>query len=82
MLPDLSSLAHLQRLGQTWIRRGLALICALFIGVGLTACGAADQPPRLVLLKALGLQIQLTQTAIARSLDPPTNKPSPNSARS
>ena len=69
MLPDLSSLAHLQRLGQTWIRRGLALICALVIGVGLTACSAADQPPRLVLLKALGLQIQLTQTAIARSLD-------------
>ena len=67
MLPDLSSLAHLQRLALRPDLRGLALICALVIGVGLTACSAADQPPRLVLLKALGLQIQLTQTAIARS---------------
>lgn len=39
------------------------------LGVGLTACSPGDQPPRAVLLKALGLQIQLTQTAIARSLD-------------
>ncbi|MGC6483346.1 MAG: hypothetical protein ACON4T_07270 [Synechococcus sp.] len=69
MLPDLSSLAPVQRFGQLWIRRGLALVCALLIGFGITACSAADQLPRLVLLQALGLQIQLTQTAIAQSLD-------------
>jgi hypothetical protein len=34
----------------------------------LTACGAAGQPPRSVLLDALGLQIQLTQGAIAQAL--------------
>lgn len=69
MLPNVSSLAPVQNVLRLWIRRGLALVCALLIGIGMTACSPGDQPPRLVLLKALGLQIQLTQTAIARSLD-------------
>ena len=69
MLPDLSSLTHCLRVCRPWIQRGLALVCAVVIGFGLTACSPGDQPPRAVLLKALGLQIQLTQTAIARSLD-------------
>ena len=69
MLPDLSSPMPCLRVCRPWIQRGLALVCAVVIGFGLTACSPGDQPPRAVLLKALGLQIQLTQTAIARSLD-------------
>ena len=51
------------------IQRLLAFLMVLVINLGLTGCGPSGQPPRSVLLKALGLQIQLTQTAIARSLD-------------
>jgi hypothetical protein len=48
----------------------LLVVCmVLLLNFGLTGCGPSDQPPRGVLLKALGLQIQLTQTAIARSLE-------------
>ena len=50
--------------------RHLLVVCmVLLLNLGLTGCGPSDQPPRGVLLKALGLQIQLTQTAIARSLE-------------
>ncbi len=47
----------------------LALALVFLLSVGLTGCGPFDQPPRSVLLKALGLQIELTQTAIAHSLE-------------
>jgi hypothetical protein len=51
------------------VRRRLPglLVCLLLL-VSLTACGAAGQPPRSVLLEALSLQIQLTQGAIAQAL--------------
>ncbi|MEB3104631.1 MAG: hypothetical protein VKN17_02485 [Cyanobacteriota bacterium] len=43
---------------------GLALVLCLT----LAGCGGGGQPPRGVLLQALGLQIQLTQGAIAQAL--------------
>jgi hypothetical protein len=51
------------------VQRLLVVCMVLLLNLGLTGCGPSDQPPRGVLLKALGLQIQLTQTAIARSLE-------------
>ena len=69
MLPDLSSFTPMNLRLKRWIQRTLALICVVLLGFGITACSGTDQPPRAVLLKALGLQIQLTQTAIAQSLD-------------
>ena len=69
MLTDSTSMTCCQRQFNLWFQRCLSLVCAFLLGVGLTACTPGDQPPRMVLLKALGLQIQLTQTAIARSLD-------------
>ena len=47
----------------------LALLLVGLISVGLTSCSIGDQPPRGVIISALGQQIQLTQSAIARSLD-------------
>ena len=44
------------------------LLCVLSIVVSLTACNGS-QPPRALLNEALALQIQLTQSAIASSLD-------------
>lgn len=46
----------------------LALVLCLLLPLGLTGCSGAAQPPRGVLLEALGLQIQLTQGAIAQAL--------------
>ncbi|MAS27628.1 MAG: hypothetical protein CBD47_00930 [Synechococcus sp. TMED187] len=69
MLPDLSSLSPLVLRLRRWMQRGLALICVVVLGLGMTACTGVNQPPRSVLLKALGLQIELTQSAIATSLD-------------
>jgi hypothetical protein len=46
----------------------LALMLCLLLPLGLTGCSGAGQPPRGVLLEALGLQIQLTQGAIAQAL--------------
>ena len=69
MLPDLPILTMLQRKLRPLIQRGLAIVCALVCALALSACTGGDQPPRATLLKALGLQIQLTQSAIARSLD-------------
>ena len=69
MLPVLPSL----NVWMTALKRctqGFFVVCmVLLLNLGLTGCGPSDQPPRGVLLKALGLQIQLTQTAIARSLE-------------
>jgi len=69
MLPDLSSFIPMTMRLKRWIQRTLALMCVVILGFSITACAGRDQPPRAVLLKALGLQIQLTQTAIAQSLD-------------
>jgi len=69
MLPDLPIPTMLQRKLRPLIQSGLAIVCALVCALALSACTGGDQPPRATLLKALGLQIQLTQSAIARSLD-------------
>ena len=50
------------------VRRLLQVLCVLSILVSLTACNGS-QPPRALLNEALALQIQLTQSAIASSLD-------------
>ena len=52
-----------------WRRALLSLLMVGLILVGLSACSVSDRPSRGVLLSALGQQIQLTQTAIAQSLD-------------
>ena len=65
MLPQLSlPVACFQRV----VRRFLQALCVLSIVVSLTACNGS-QPPRALLNEALALQIQLTQSAIASSLD-------------
>ncbi len=62
MLPDLI---------KRWCRHGLACLVAVALVCVLTACGNRVDPPRSVLLKALSLQIQLTQSAISRTLELP-----------
>jgi hypothetical protein len=65
MLPQLSlPVSAFKRL----VRRLLQTLCVLSIVVSLTACNGS-QPPRALLNEALALQIQLTQSAIASSLD-------------
>ena len=65
MLPQLSlPVSGFQRV----VRRFLQALCVLSMVVSLTACNGS-QPPRALLNEALALQIQLTQSAIASSLD-------------
>ena len=65
MLPQLSlPVSGFQRV----VRRFLQALCVLSLVVSLTACNGS-QPPRALLNEALALQIQLTQSAIASSLD-------------
>ena len=65
MLPQLSlPVSGFKRV----LHRLLQLLCVLSIVVSLTACNGS-QPPRALLNEALALQIQLTQSAIASSLD-------------
>ena len=65
MLPQLSlPVSAFKRVA----RRLLQALCVLAIVVSLTACNGS-QPPRALLNEALALQIQLTQSAIASSLD-------------
>ena len=65
MLPQLSlPVSAFKRVG----RRLLQALCVLAVVVSLTACNGS-QPPRALLNEALALQIQLTQSAIASSLD-------------
>lgn len=68
MLPALASpagvLARLSRL----LGRVALVLCLVLVPFTLTGCNGAGQPPRGVLLEALGLQIQLTQGAIAQAL--------------
>ena len=47
----------------------LSMLLVCLISFGLTSCSLGDHPPRAVILSALGQQIQLTQSAIAQSLD-------------
>jgi len=64
MLPALPTPAPLRR-----PLAALALALVLLLAVGLGGCGLLrSQPPQRVLLDALGLQIQLTQGAIAQTL--------------
>lgn len=51
------------------LQRLLALVLCASLGLLLSACSAVGQPPQKVLLSALGLQIELTQRAIASALD-------------
>ena len=69
MLPDLTRLSSMHVPFRRWLRTVASVLLCLMISFGLSACGVSDQPPRSVLLGALGQQIQLTQTSIARSLD-------------
>ena len=65
MLPQLSlPVSAFKRV----VRRLLQVLCVLSIVVSLTACNGS-QPPRALLNEALALQIQITQSAIASSLD-------------
>ncbi|QNI61799.1 hypothetical protein [Synechococcus sp. TAK9802] len=65
MLPQLSlPVSAFKRV----VRRLLQVLCVLSVVVSLTACNGS-QPPRALLNEALALQIQLTQSAIASSLD-------------
>ena len=65
MLPQLSlPVSAFKRV----VRRLLQALCVLAVVVSLTACNGS-QPPRALLNEALALQIQLTQSAIASSLD-------------
>ena len=67
MLPALASPAGvLPRLRR--LLTGVALGLCLLLPLNLAGCSGAAQPPRGVLLEALGLQIQLTQGAIAQAL--------------
>ena len=47
----------------------LFVLFSCLISLGLSSCSLGDHPPRGVILSALGQQIQLTQSAIAQSLD-------------
>ena len=65
MLPQLSlPVSAFKRV----VRCLLQVLCVLSLVVSLTACNGS-QPPRALLNEALSLQIQLTQSAIASSLD-------------
>jgi hypothetical protein len=73
MLPDPMPFTQgISVVSRSWalvLKRSAGLLLSLCLAFGLSACGSGSQPPRSVLLSALGLQIQLTQTAIAQSLD-------------
>ena len=65
MLPQLSlPVSAFRRI----VRRLIRVLCVLSIVISLSACNGS-QPPRALLNEALALQIQLTQSAIASSLD-------------
>jgi hypothetical protein len=68
MLPAPSTPGPSARWPAAVLRRLPRLLASLLLVLSLTACGAAGQPPRSVLLDALSLQIQLTQGAIAQAL--------------
>jgi hypothetical protein len=63
MLPAVLPLPTLRR-----TLAALALVLALALPLGLAGCGGPGQPPRVVLLDALALQIRLTQGQVAQAL--------------
>ena len=62
-----------------WRVRGLVL--AGLISVCLVSCTPSSGPPRAVVLDALALQIELTQTSIARTLELPPSIGHPTVSR-
>ena len=61
-----------------------ALICRVIsfgLVLVLTACSSGAEPPRSAVLKALSLQIQLTQRSISRTLDLPEPAEDPTVSR-
>jgi hypothetical protein len=68
MLPPLPSSGRLGGLLRGGLLRGVLLLL-LLLPLALTGCGGPGQPPRAVLLDALALQIQLTQSSIAQALE-------------
>lgn len=69
-----SAFDHFRRSAVTELLGGLrrllmSIMLLCLISLGLTSCSFGDCPPRAVILSALGQQIQLTQSAIAQSLD-------------
>ena len=64
MLPGATTPAASARQRPRW----LALLLALILSLGISACSAVGQPSQKVLLAALGLQIELTQRSIATAL--------------
>ena len=77
LLPPVASHFHLG----SRLLRGLAHgLCLLLLLSSLTSCGGS-QPPRALLNEALSLQIQLTQTAISKSLNLPPMSVVPNVSR-
>ena len=69
-----SAFDHFRRSAVTELLGGLrrllmSIMLLCLISLGLTSCSLGDRPPRAVILSALGQQIQLTQSAIAQSLD-------------
>ena len=62
--------------------RGLVrCLISLLIAFGLVSCSPGSGPPRSVVLDALTLQIELTQTSIAQSLDLPPMSGHPKVSR-
>ena len=81
MLPQLSlSVPSQCRLGSSLWRYIVHGLCVLVLLLSLTAC-SGSQPPRALLNEALSLQIQLTQTAISKSLNLPPISLTPNVSR-
>lgn len=74
-------LPMLPQSAQRWCRLWLNRCCALLLVVLLASCAAGIDPPRSQLLQALTLQIQLTQSAISRSLDLPEISLTPSVSR-
>ena len=60
------------------VLRGCSVLVLI---LSLTACSVAADPPRQQLLQALTLQIQLTQSAISRSLQLPEISSNPSVSR-
>jgi hypothetical protein len=81
MLPQLSpSVPSRTHLGNGLWRFFAHGLCVLVLLLTLTAC-SGSQPPRALLNEALSLQIQLTQTAISKSLNLPPISLAPNVSR-